>query len=160
MAECYGPYFTSQVGSKGNGCGQEDHTPCVRFAVWVFWDLVSVARQGAALARPGRGRYNGIAEGSEEQVPNGPLRSASGDLLSLEPPAFDSWEGTGKWVKSNIFSIRAALDIKVDKATKVARESPAAILQEVEKVTLSTSIYVAEITLDTNAYREAARMGL
>eukprot|EP00974_Lingulodinium_polyedra_P094901 9197285-Lingulodinium_polyedra.AAC.1 len=88
---------------------------------------------------------------------NGSLRSAFGDIMLKEPLAFDSFQGMGEWLKKNVPGIKAACDAKMEEATQAARESPAAILQELEKVEISVGIYLGQVTLDANAYREAIR---
>ena len=97
---------------------------------------------------------SGIKELSEDFVEkgrHGSLRSACGNILLKEPPFFDSWTAMGTWLKKAMASLKAAVEAKVEEANKAANESPAAILQEVEKANISVGIYLGEITLDVNA---------
>jgi len=85
------------------------------------------------------------------------FRSALGDIMLKEPPNFDSWQGMGIWLKSNVSSIKSAVQAGIEEANRAAQEDPGSILQDVEKVNISVGIYVGELALDVNAYREAKK---
>ena len=85
------------------------------------------------------------------------FRSALGDLMLKEPPNFDSWKGMGTWLKNNVSSIKAVVQAGIEEANKAAQEDPSSILQDVEKVNISVGIYLGEVALDANAYREAKK---
>jgi hypothetical protein len=63
----------------------------------------------------------------------------------------------GIWLKSNVSSIKSAVQAGIEEANRAAQEDPGSILQDVEKVNISVGIYLGELALDVNAYREAKK---
>ena len=88
---------------------------------------------------------------------NASFRSACGDIMLKEPPIFDSWKGMGMWLKNNLSHIKAAVQAGIEEANRAAQEDPGSILQDVEKANISVGIYLGELALDANAYREAKK---
>ena len=120
-----------------------------------FWTLI----EDKVLPRLGLGdeQIAGLHLDFVSHGRSGSLRSACVELMLKEPPFFESFDGMADWVKKNVAAVKAAIDEKAAQAVKAANESPAAILQDVEKTNISVGIYIGEITLDVNAYREAAK---
>ena len=115
-----------------------------------FWCLVQ--EHVLPCLSLGEARIAEVRKSFEES--NSSLRSACGDLMLKEPPHFDSWQGMSVWLKTNLTGIKAAVEAGIEEA---ASEDPGTILADAEKVTISAGIYIGQITLDANAYREAKK---
>ena len=62
-----------------------------------------------------------------------------------------------QWLGKKLRFLKFAMETKAEDASRAAMEHPASILQEVEKVNISVGIYIGELTLDMNSFREAQR---
>ena len=62
-----------------------------------------------------------------------------------------------QWLKKKLQFLKYAMETKAEDASRAAMEHPNSILQEVEKVNISVGIYMGELTLDMNSFREAQR---
>ena len=110
-----------------------------------------------------------LAIGAEAIVELGAeLGTASGvGSLHAELLALRSREPSGElkdlamcadWVLGNVGTLRAAKDAEAEKANRVARQNPALLLTQVESAQMATGVYIGQVTLDVNAYREASRL--
>jgi len=135
------------------GCKVKQDTFDVLCGSCGFWTLV----KEHALPLYGLGEQRTSELDTEFRQSNSSLRSACGDIMLKEPPNFDSWQGMSKWLKNVIGSVKAAVQAGIEETNRAAQEDPGSILQDAEKVTISVGIYLGQIALDANAYREAKK---
>ena len=62
-----------------------------------------------------------------------------------------------KWVLEHIAFLRLAKEAKAAQAVKPGAVHPNTVLNEVEKVELNAGVYVGQLTLDVNMYRDASK---
>ena len=99
-----------------------------------------------------------VAEMDQEFRTSPGIRAAIASLLCKEPEkACRDFMDLATWVVGEVAAIRLAKEAKASKASQPGRDHPSAILNEVEKAELSTGIYIGQLTLDINVFRDAAR---
>ena len=89
----------------------------------------------------------------------GSLRAELLALRSREPECDLKNHATcADWVLKHVGPLRTARDAEAEKANQVARQNPALLLSQVESAQMATGVFIGQVTLDVNQYREASRL--
>ena len=86
------------------------------------------------------------------------FRSQINALTCKEPSAnLTNFIDLAKWVLDNVPNIRLAKDAKAASAAQPGHKHPSTVLNNLEQQQLNVGIYIGQLTLDVNAYRDAAK---
>ena len=76
-------------------------------------------------------------------------------MLASEPPEFEDESAMLSWIVKHVPALRRAREEHRRQLKETAETAPANLLNEAEKNQLTAGIYIGQVTLDIDRYREA-----